>query len=170
MNKRLTLATKLRMSHVKRWHMVSTVHPQSVAEHSYRVYLIASEMAQAMQVDYLELVEQWALWHDIPEVVLGDIPTPTKTMMSALDELSVDDDYRSMHEMIGKEFPAVFDIVRIADVAEAMAFLREEGIGVRARDILGEIEVTFAEVFRVARHNHPLLDWNAAEVALERQL
>ena len=67
----------LRASGVTRWHIVRTVRPQSLAEHTFDVCMIARAIAKIAGVDDVEITKA-ALLHDLDEIVTGDIPTPTK--------------------------------------------------------------------------------------------
>ena len=67
----------LRASGVTRWHIVRTVRPQSLAEHTFDVTMIARAIAKIAGYDDAEIIKA-ALLHDLDEIVMGDIPTPTK--------------------------------------------------------------------------------------------
>lgn len=68
-----------RCVHVKRWHTVATVHQQSVAEHQWLVTAIALELNKLIvgEEPPVTLILE-AMFHDAPEVRLGDPPTPAK--------------------------------------------------------------------------------------------
>ncbi len=68
----------LRASGVTRWHIVRTVKPQSLAEHTFDVTMIARAIAKLAGYEDAEITKA-ALLHDLDEVVTGDFPTPTKT-------------------------------------------------------------------------------------------
>lgn len=67
----------LRASGVTRWHIVRTLRPQSLAEHTFDVVMIARAIAKIAGYDDYEIIKA-ALLHDLDEIVTGDIPTPTK--------------------------------------------------------------------------------------------
>lgn len=67
----------LRASGVTRWHIVRTVRPQSLAEHTFDVVMIARAIAKIAGYNDSEIIKA-ALLHDLDEIVTGDIPTPTK--------------------------------------------------------------------------------------------
>lgn len=73
----------LRASGVTRWHIVRTVKPQSLAEHTFDVVMIARAIAKLAGYDDSEIVKA-ALLHDLDEIVNGDFPTPSK--QRALDK------------------------------------------------------------------------------------
>jgi 5'-deoxynucleotidase len=143
----LSLEQKLRSGHVKRWQIVRVAREQTIAEHMYRVNVVANEIVERMgeeAVGIRPLVQQWALMHDIPEIVTGDIATPTKrAMRQAVPdadpvkhiELSLDQQYRSLYELLKSHFPQVLEIVKIADLIEAVDFLNIEGMGAHATSV-----------------------------------
>lgn len=165
---KLTLTQKLRTSHLKRWHMVQTLHTQTVAEHSYRVYLITQQIAQAMNHELPEVAEAWALWHDMPEVVVGDIPTPTKMIVSGFidAEKGVDEDWSNLVDFIEEMCPELFSLVKMADMAESIDFLRLEGVGPRAKEIVLEMRQFLDKVITNAESDYPKFNWNAAKAVL----
>ena len=164
----LTLTQKLRSSHVMRWHMVRTARQQSVAEHSYRVYLIVQEIAGELELDTYEIAESLALWHDLPEVVLGDVPTPTKRLLGGMgeEEAAVDQNYSDLMDTVDEYCPEIFALVKMADLAESIDFLRTEGIGARAREICAGIRESYTRVVEQARIEHPSFNWDQVEKTL----
>jgi hypothetical protein len=122
-----------RLSDVPRWGVVRTVQKQSVAEHSFRVALMAPRIA----VDYLGvakedyetlfLISRYALLHDQWEAFTGDIPTPAKPGydMGYLyhhygDRIAE----RTVYSLLN--LPVVTDAVKIADTMESVIFLGHE--------------------------------------------
>jgi 5'-deoxynucleotidase YfbR-like HD superfamily hydrolase len=117
----------LNLSHVPRWSVVPLLRPQSVAEHSFRVAVIAMELMDAAGIPLtvrLGEVLGWALIHDGPEAETGDIPYNIKKYMpnSIL--------YQAESEMCpwyGKTTGESAAIVKIADKIEEVTWLREWG-------------------------------------------
>jgi 5'-deoxynucleotidase YfbR-like HD superfamily hydrolase len=75
----------MRASHVNRWQIVLTNRPQSLAEHSFNVAMLAQSIAFNCEVDFstdqLYELMNWALLHDIIEIRTGDLATPFKTKL-----------------------------------------------------------------------------------------
>lgn len=106
----------LRASGVTRWHIVRTVRPQSLAEHTFDVVMIARAIAKIAGVDDYEIIKA-GLLHDLDEIVTGDIPTPTK--QKARDNgFEINDLYKSV---TGRELGA--DEATIIHLADKMADL-----------------------------------------------
>src|SRR6266511_304042 len=72
-----------RMKFIRRWGLMYSTHPENVQEHSLRVALIAHALATirnrvfggSVNADRAAVL---ALYHDVSEVLTGDLPTPVK--------------------------------------------------------------------------------------------
>jgi hypothetical protein len=60
---------------IKRFHTVPTIGVQTVAEHSYHVAMLCIELSSGKPSTNLLKA---ALYHDLAELVTGDIPAPVK--------------------------------------------------------------------------------------------
>lgn len=67
---------------VKRYHTVMTHGNQTVAEHSFYVCLLLTELVEKPSVALLKA----ALYHDLPEIETGDVPATTKWKYPKLNE------------------------------------------------------------------------------------
>jgi 5'-deoxynucleotidase len=146
---RLTLAQRLRCAHVKRWSMVRVLREQNLAEHLMLVQIVALETVDrylsgpnhVANPDKLRAdVMEWAMWHDMPEVITGDVPTPMKkfvaahggpTLLHAIEQ-QVDGRHYELSKSVGE---TALLIVKFADLYEAIHFLHWEGHGPRATEI-----------------------------------
>lgn len=145
----LTLEQRLRCGHVKRWHMTRVFREQTLAEHLMLVQIVALEAADRYiagsggyadpRLFRLEVME-WAMWHDMPEVVMGDIAPPTKklighaggqTLLNGI-ERRVDGRFTRLDMSTGEVAKL---IVKFADIYDAIRFLHWEGHGPRALEI-----------------------------------
>lgn len=167
-----TLAERLRTAHVTRWQIVRTQRQQTLAEHLYlvRTFTLAFAEAARFEPAYVELAEQWALEHDVPEVKTGDLATPVKeAMREAVPhddpirriELSMSDSYRRLYTEVKEESPWVRDLVKMADLVEAVAFLEVEGIGPHAKQVQRELWTAFTNLRDAAVERHPIYNWQA---------
>ncbi|MDO4732858.1 MAG: 5'-deoxynucleotidase [Bacillota bacterium] len=72
-----------RMKLIHRWSLMRSVQPENIQEHSHQVAVIAHALAE---IDNLRFggshdcgqILMLALYHDVGEVIIGDLPTPVK--------------------------------------------------------------------------------------------
>jgi 5'-deoxynucleotidase len=78
-----------RLKWIKRWGLMRNAHEENVMEHSWDVAVIAHALALIKnryfdgQVD-ANAITTAALFHDVTEVITGDLPTPIKYHSSAI--------------------------------------------------------------------------------------
>lgn len=85
-----------RLKWIKRWGLMRNAHEENVMEHSWDVAVIAHALALIKnryfdgQVD-ANAIATAALYHDVSEVITGDLPTPIKyhssTILSAYKQI-----------------------------------------------------------------------------------
>lgn len=114
------------LSDVSRWGIVRTIRRQSVAEHQYFVGVWTPELLRFVGVENASLILQaveYALHHDDPEIVSGDVPTPLKKRLppGLIDEAT---SFRIKPLETPPEF--ILKAVKALDYLEALAFLYEE--------------------------------------------
>lgn len=110
---------------VERWNIAPRLHRQSVAEHSYFVAMNVSTLAKWLDLPEwhrLQLIE-YALRHDLAEIVTGDMPGPGKR--AVVDKVKLADYETEFLQEIGEaEFLQDLtqgnrDIIKTADTIEA---------------------------------------------------
>ena len=75
-----------RMRYINRWSLMKNTEQENIMEHSYEVAIIAHALALVRRKYFAvgkicpapEQVAVMALYHDLPEIMTGDIPTPVK--------------------------------------------------------------------------------------------
>lgn len=125
MSKMNKLCNQLRLQYVKRWHVVHQTHDQSVAEHSINTAFIARELAARLGLSHRiqDLVTVAALFHDIDEVITGDIPGPFK---------------RTIPEEVFGRSPEARVIVKLADMMETAWHAAVHGVTPHARQVAAD--------------------------------
>ncbi len=76
-------AMAFRMKYIHRWGLMYSVHPENLSTHSLEVAVCAHALAMIGNIyfgkDYdADRIATKALYHDVPEIFTGDIPTPVK--------------------------------------------------------------------------------------------
>ena len=147
----------MKLSNIKRWGIVEMSRPQSVAEHSFNVAIICKVLAEKIglcdgaQINLLA----WALMHDLPEVVTGDIPSPLKqfrptTFIDLEKEMFPKYDY--LKQKISTD--GLAHIVKVADYVDAIQFARKFCIDARKEAIISEMLLRLAIVIDVVEVTH----------------
>ena len=132
----LILRQMLRASYVNRWHIINVVKPQSVAEHTFNVCLISEYICKLINDDQSAVdIYKYALHHDIPEVIIGDIPTPAKALLGLNKSSKIDDLCYQMDQWSVCPDPNVKRIIKLADYVDAITYLALNGVGKQAADV-----------------------------------
>ena len=76
-------ATLSRMRYIERWSLMRSSRPDTLAEHSLEVAMIAHALAVIGNVRYGKDLDAnraalLGIYHDAPEIITGDMPTPVK--------------------------------------------------------------------------------------------
>ncbi len=132
----------MRLSSIKRWGIIEMSREQSVAEHSYNVALIAGALACAIFEDKCCIVNEvveWALVHDMPELVSGDIPTPVKRHLGAALYEMEEHMFPKLMERKNEASPAALATVKLADFVDAIQFAQRFCIDPRKDRILADM-------------------------------
>ncbi|MBT9158765.1 MAG: hypothetical protein DDT26_00012 [Dehalococcoidia bacterium] len=146
---------KLRLGHVRRWHIVAVSREQTVADHSHRVGVITEEILRILGIfnwnsNTTLNAMRWAAIHDRPEIKLGDIPTPGKELirsnsargrdpihLSELEAEATDLEYFELSECVspGGDCSVAGHVVKLADTLEAINYLGIFGVGSHAHEV-----------------------------------
>lgn len=141
----------MRLTDVERWVIVPVTRRQSVAEHSYRVWVLSLSLYDAMvQVPHnsfeRESVGYWALTHDADEIWTGDLPS---TIKDVLEELHPGIIKRLTEHVLGKHLPRIAatmgglentfaaQVVKIADCVESLSYYTNHSYSSRDAATIG---------------------------------
>lgn len=134
----------LRASGVTRWHIVRMVRPQSLAEHTFDVVMIARAVAKIAGVDDYEIIKA-ALLHDLDEIVAGDIPTPTK-QKARENGWELNDLYK---DVTGRELsPDESLIIHLSDKMADLHWLWLHALGPHANQVYEDMAEQYNEFVR----------------------
>ena len=72
-----------RMKYINRWALMRKTSEENLSEHSYDVAVIAHALALIKNIRFggslnIERAAFLGLYHDMPEIITGDMPTPVK--------------------------------------------------------------------------------------------
>jgi len=130
----------------------------------YRVWLITNQMSTLLGLSYPRNKDlaNLALHHDIPEVLIGDIPTPTKKYIESKHGGVIEDYeyeqvpvYRMLNASIKSRDPFMFELLKLADLIEAIHFLTVEGIGDHAKDVELYLRAKYQETMQKIIDKYP---------------
>lgn len=137
---KLRLNDIMRAQYVSRWHIVNMAKQQSVAEHSFNVVMIARRLLEVMdKTEYCSVVTEMCLFHDLDELVLGDIPTPSKYRYK-LDGVTFPDSSLVDWDTVPRD---IYLIVKIADFLDAIHFIDDNGVGRHAKAAREHLEMAY---------------------------
>lgn len=149
-------ADLLGLADVERWGVIKTLRPQSVAEHSFAVAVIAMELAERLghgKVDYTDGMHLlwWSLVHDAPETLTSDIDGKFKRDNPEFRAALVEAEEAAFpwYKITARHvIPAhVRWTVKAADKIESISFIQMWGKGPRANDIFHELTaILFNEI------------------------
>ncbi len=72
-----------RMKYINRWGLMRNTIEENIAEHSLETAMIAHALAVINNIYFNgtanpERIALYAMYHDVPEIITGDLPTPVK--------------------------------------------------------------------------------------------
>lgn len=80
-----------RMKYINRWGLMRNTIDENIAEHSLETALIAHALAVINNVYFggninPDKIAVYAMYHDVPEIITGDLPTPVKYFAPEIKE------------------------------------------------------------------------------------
>jgi 5'-deoxynucleotidase YfbR-like HD superfamily hydrolase len=175
-----------KMCHVIRWHRIRVDRSQTLAEHSFMV-------AALSRLLYMKIVPknkqkakdrsnmfEYALFHDFGELFTGDIASPMKDALRKILEGKLDvDPFEYIEDKMfpeGKVFRKKIEntpvkyICKLADLTDAILFIKTEGRGHEKEIVLDRLKNGYQSVLVKAKDKFPELNWMAAEEKLHEAL
>ena len=148
------LSMMTRLSNLQRFSMERPYHPESVLEHTGFAALIAMIIAREVDVNLEEVIVK-ALIHDIDEIIVGDVPRPTKysspTARAMFDHLA-EKGVAKIATDLRDGFPHFASNVAAKHVA---AKRDRSGLVVAIVDVLAVVHTVWSEV--IVRGNNAML-------------
>jgi 5'-deoxynucleotidase YfbR-like HD superfamily hydrolase len=151
----------LALSHCVRWSVIPVSRAQTVADHSYRVMVIVTELLLRIGLtgEFWEgPVLHWAMVHDGDESRTGDIQSSFKRIIDEVEQAVTNDAgartvlpvayqrtcpwYWKIREHIDSTTfgPLIFGLVKLADRIEMATWLTKYGVGPHAEFVCGKMK------------------------------
>lgn len=179
---KLSFYDYMRAGQVKRWHIVETTRQQTLAEHLWRTTVIALELYDQIVGAKFNGRESWheilqlvmeGLFHDTPEIRMGDTPTPAKAFIRE----NAGDVFTPMQQALMPEIPYIGGtlpvtatmaggdgilarILKLADAIEAAHWISEHKVGAHA-DVVAQANRKIMADLVVRYSQETELDWFA---------
>ncbi len=136
-----------RMKYINRWGLMRNLRQENIAEHSLDTAIIAHLLCELRNVRFGGNVDAskavlFAVFHDVPEIITGDLPTPVKYSNPAISEAykqveadAVETLLLGVPEDLRDEYAKIFDeendlevrkLVKAADKISALIKCLEE--------------------------------------------
>lgn len=139
-------AMLFRMKYIDRWALMRNTKTENLSEHSLETAFIAHALAIIENKRFggkvdAEKAAVLALFHDTPEIITGDLPTPVKYYSSEIkkayddmEQVAVEKLLNYLPEDLRPEFEAIYNekdehilkIIRAADKLSALIKCRDE--------------------------------------------
>lgn len=162
------------MAHVQRWHASHVTRPQTLAEHVCLVTIYSHRLLEKIdpnhsESDALALV-LYALYHDLAESLLGDMPTPSKRYLESLfpmgqspldhlEEMVCPEQFKYANAVKGTHLGY---IGKLADILDAMHFIGLEGKGPRGDMVFRGRMKAYEDLVQKASEKFPGMNWDKA--------
>lgn len=95
----------MRMKYITRWALMRNTRSENICEHSYDVAVLAHALALLENTRFggntnVNICVQMALYHDLPEILTGDMPTPVKYRNAALRDVYKQVENKATHTLL----------------------------------------------------------------------
>lgn len=169
-----------RMKYISRWGLMRNLRYENIAEHSLDTAILAHLLCELRNVRFGGNVDPskavlYAVFHDVPEIITGDLPTPVKYSNPAISEAykqveadAVETLLKGVPEDLRGKYAEIFDeendievrkLVKAADKISALIKCLEE----RASGNTDFIEAERATLESLKAMNLPEVDVFIAE-------
>lgn len=109
---------------IRRYHTAPVLRQQTVAEHSWRMASLVLRVCPTASAALLGA----CLWHDVSELVTGDVPGPVKweNELLRIELHNISSEFETQRKLRYELGPEEFKLLRWADLYEGLLFCLEE--------------------------------------------
>ena len=112
-----------RMKYISRWSLMRNTRTENVAEHSFHVAVLAHALAVISRDVFNRDIDpgrvaSCALYHDMPEILTGDLPTPIKYYGSDIKTAYKRIEHEASERLLGNLTEEMRDGIRAAAMDE----------------------------------------------------
>lgn len=152
----------MRLSSIERWGVVEMSKVQSVAEHSFNVATIALAISDALEASPGDMADiiRWALIHDLPEVVTGDIPSNVKQQEKEIFNILEARLFPSITINKRNQTDFCLRVVKVADYVDAIQFAQKFCVDRRKGAIISEMTQRMDEVILSSGDVQAVIIWS----------
>lgn len=108
-----------KMKFIQRWGLMRNTNPENIQEHSFQVAMVAHALAVIRNTHFggqvnAERVALLGIFHDVGEVITGDLPTPIKYFNPQIEQAFGEIDVvarRKLVDMLPAEFRPAYEAV-----------------------------------------------------------
>ena len=138
-------AMAFRMKYIHRWGLMYSVHPENLSTHSLEVAVCAHALAMIGNTHFgkqynADAIATKALYHYVPEIFTGDIPTPVKyysqethTSYAAVESAALEKLFTMLPDELRPSYESLFvynedekHLIKAADKICALLKCRDE--------------------------------------------
>lgn len=138
-------AMAFRMKYIRRWGLMYSVHPENLSTHSLEVAVCVHALAAIGNAHFgkqyqMDRLAAKGLFHDLPEIFTGDIPTPvkyyseeTRESYAAVEDAALQHLFEMLPQELVPTYQALFSyepdekkLIKAADKICALVKCRDE--------------------------------------------
>jgi 5'-deoxynucleotidase len=143
------------------------------------VTMLVNKMAKEIPPEPLTdterlLLVEFAMWHDTPELLMGDLASPLKRRIEEISKVNnpieaIENEIApwltNLKDII-KSKPECYVIFKLADLMDAIIFIFQEGVGEHAKSVRKNLESIFKKKVAEGKKVKPEYNWKVAETIL----
>ncbi|MDR2266733.1 MAG: 5'-deoxynucleotidase [Christensenellaceae bacterium] len=152
-----------RMKHIRRWSLMRSIIPENLLEHSAQVVQIAHALAVINNTVFNGSIDPGevaiaSVYHDVAEVLTGDLPTPIKyynpAIASAFSEIEVKSANKLLNllpDELKPKYQAIFNIPKTSQVSKFVKAADRLSAHIKCIEELQNGNKEFSQAFKATK-------------------